>query len=92
VCTDARSGQSDGAKRRGHSGKPINPERKSRKQRAVDLGRALRSVYDDTLREIVEYRRRDPRWWLATAATLFFALWGWRELAVRAANDGGVRY
>ena len=46
-------GQSDGAKRRGHSGKPINPERKSRKQRAVDLGRALRSVYDDTLRETV---------------------------------------
>lgn len=27
------------------------------------------------------------RWWLATAATLFLALWGWRELAVRAARD-----
>jgi anti-sigma-K factor RskA len=43
---------------------------------------------DDTLREIVEYRRRnDPRWWLATAATVFFALWGWRELALRAAHE-----
>ena len=42
---------------------------------------------DDTLREIVEYRRRDPRWWLATAATVFFALWAWRELAVRAAHE-----
>ena len=27
------------------------------------------------------------RWWLATAATLFFALWGWRELAIRAARE-----
>lgn len=26
-------------------------------------------------------------WWLATAATLFLALWGWRELAVRASRD-----
>lgn len=27
---------------------------------------------------------RTSAWWLATAATLFLALWGWRELAVRA--------
>jgi anti-sigma-K factor RskA len=26
------------------------------------------------------------RWWLATAATLFLALWGWRELDVRASR------
>jgi len=32
------------------SGKPQNPPRK---KRAADLGRALRSVYDDTLRESV---------------------------------------
>ena len=32
------------------SGKPPNPPRK---KRAADLGRALRSVYDDTLRESV---------------------------------------
>lgn len=25
-------------------------------------------------------------WWLATAATLFLALWGWRELSIRAAK------
>lgn len=29
----------------------------------------------------------DNRWWLATAAVLFLALWGWRELAVRAARE-----
>jgi len=32
------------------SGKPPNPPRK---KRSADLGRALRSVYDDTLRESV---------------------------------------
>lgn len=26
-------------------------------------------------------------WWLATAATLFLALWGWRELSVRALHE-----
>jgi hypothetical protein len=32
-------------------GKPT--EKKSRKQRSTDIGRALRSVYDDTVREDV---------------------------------------
>ena len=34
------------------SGSP-NPEKKGRKQRPADVGRALRTVYDDTLRESV---------------------------------------
>jgi len=34
----------------GASGKPPNPPKK---KRTADLGRALRSVYDDTLRENV---------------------------------------
>ena len=29
---------------------------------------------------------RGARWWLATAASLFLALWGWRELEVRSAR------
>ena len=32
---------------------PGNPDKKFRKQRSSDLGRALRSIYDDTLRETV---------------------------------------
>ena len=28
-----------------------------------------------------------PRFWLAAAAILFLALWGWRELAIRAAQE-----
>ena len=45
--------ESDSAKRRGQSGKPVDPDKKARKHKASDLGRALRSVYDDTLRESV---------------------------------------
>jgi cell division protein FtsB len=37
---------------------------------------------------VVDARRRfGGAWWLATAATLFLALWGWRELAVRAERE-----
>jgi hypothetical protein len=32
---------------------PHAPDKKARKQRSTDLGRALRSIYDDTLRESV---------------------------------------
>ena len=32
-------------------------------------------------------RRIVHRWWLATAATVFLALWGWREIAVRVARE-----
>ena len=35
------------------SSKPPASNGKSRKQRSGDLGRALRSIYDDTLREAV---------------------------------------
>ena len=34
-----------------------------------------------------EQRFRVRPWWLATAATLFLALWGWRELSVRALHE-----
>ena len=33
--------------------KKASDEKKSRKQRAGDIGRALRTIYDDTLREAV---------------------------------------
>jgi cell division protein FtsB len=41
---------------------------------------------DDTLTQS-RGRFGASRWWLATAATLFFALWGWRELGIRAARE-----
>jgi hypothetical protein len=33
--------------------KPQSPDKNPRKQRSTDLGRALRTIYDDTLRESV---------------------------------------
>ena len=34
-----------------------------------------------------EHRFTVQPWWLATAATLFLALWGWREVGIRAARE-----
>lgn len=46
-------GKMDGARQNGRPAKPGNSDRKGKRQRSADLGRALRSVYDDTLRENV---------------------------------------
>ena len=46
-------GKLDGATEHGRPMKPGDRNKKGKKQRSADLGRALRSVYDDTLRETV---------------------------------------
>jgi len=46
-----QKGEASGAVSGQDSGKP--GEKKGRKHRAADIGRALRSVYDDTVREQV---------------------------------------
>ncbi|HEX6740197.1 MAG TPA: NepR family anti-sigma factor [Sphingomicrobium sp.] len=46
-------GHPEGGRQAGRSARPGDREKKGRKQRSSDLGRALRSVYDDTLRETV---------------------------------------
>jgi hypothetical protein len=48
----AKKGEA-GDTRHARSSKPADRDRKSKKQRTADLGRALRSVYDNTLRESV---------------------------------------
>lgn len=44
---------------------------------------------DEPIDNVVDARRRfgGGAWWLATAATLFLALWGWRELAMRVERE-----
>ena len=44
---------SEGSARSKRSRKPNMADKNVRKQRSSDLGRALRSIYDDTLREAV---------------------------------------
>jgi hypothetical protein len=51
-------GSSSGAEGRATQKKPAE-EKKGRKQRAGDIGRALRTIYDDTLREAVPDDFRD---------------------------------
>jgi hypothetical protein len=45
--------QSESDETHGKRAKKPSPEKSGRKQRSTDLGRALRSIYDDTLRESV---------------------------------------
>jgi hypothetical protein len=59
--TRARGDERLSAKKRSESekaeptnrGKRPSPDKSARRQRSTDLGRALRSIYDDTLREAV---------------------------------------
>lgn len=49
-----KRGESEEAAHSRRSKKPPHaPDKNARKQRSTELGRALRSVYDDTLRESV---------------------------------------
>jgi hypothetical protein len=48
-----KRGESEGAGHSGHSKKTTASGKVARKHRPSDLGRALRSVYDDTLRETI---------------------------------------
>lgn len=42
---------------------------------------------EDTGVVLTSSRWKIRPWWLATAATLFLALWGWRELGIHAAKE-----
>mgnify|MGYP001547222146 CR=1 FL=1 len=46
-------GKPDRVRRSDKPSAEANPEKKGRKQRPADVGRALRTVYDDTLRESI---------------------------------------
>jgi Anti-sigma factor NepR len=49
----SKSEKSSAAEKSGNARKDVSKDKSVRKQRASDLGRALRSIYDDTLRESV---------------------------------------
>ena len=59
------------------------PDVRARILNAVDAGAG------ESASNVVELesRRRSNAWWLATAATLFLALWGWREIGIRVARE-----
>jgi hypothetical protein len=53
VLSASKPGKSEGNSKSAHSATSSKSSREPRKQRSGDLGRALRSVYDDTLRESI---------------------------------------
>ena len=50
---------SNAASSKSETGKDVGGEKKSRKQKSGDIGRALRTIYDDTVREPVPDDFRD---------------------------------
>jgi anti-sigma-K factor RskA len=63
---------------------PVTPPAEVRKA----IMESVPSIEEENEVGETAFRRFDAtRWWLATAATIFFALWGWRELTMRAARE-----
>jgi cell division protein FtsB len=60
---------------------PVAPPAEVRQQ-------IMENIQPGEITLVESHRRFSIRpWWLATAATLFLALWGWRELGIRAARE-----
>jgi len=49
--------------------------------------RVIESTANGDVADIDSRRGGMNPWWLATAATLFLALWGWREIGIRVARE-----
>jgi anti-sigma-K factor RskA len=85
-CRRAREEYAEAATLLARQLEPVTPPGDVR-QRIV--GNAREDSDDDDADDRADNIVGSPRrfnWWLATAATLFLALWGWRELAIRAAK------
>ena len=54
--------------------------------RGLDPVEPPQDIRGDIVNEVTG-NRSELRWWLATAATFFLALWLWREVGVRAARE-----
>jgi cell division protein FtsB len=87
-CRRARDEYAEAATLMAESIDPVTPPQDLRERvtnAVVVEDDDVDAVVDD---DVIEAQRRfRPTPWLATAATLFLALWGWRELAIRAARE-----
>jgi anti-sigma-K factor RskA len=81
-CRRARDEYGDAASLLARALDPVAPPRDVR-ERVIDL------IADDGDADVVDInsRRGFNRWWLATAATVFLAMWGWREIGIRVARE-----
>ena len=79
-CRRARDEYGEAASLLARALDPVSPPSDVR-ERVID------SVADDSNVVELSSRHGSHRWWLATAATLFLALWGWREVGIRVARE-----
>jgi anti-sigma-K factor RskA len=79
-CRRARDEYAEAATLLASDLKPVAPPSNVR-ARVIDGTRDDANVVD------IESRRGMNPWWLATAATLFLALWGWREIGIRVSRE-----
>ena len=86
-CRDAADEYLEAASLMALDLKPVAPpgELRSRILSAVDHVDDTLGTASTTVRPFRKMRVRP--WWLATAATLFLALWGWREMGVRVLRE-----
>jgi len=80
-CSRARDDYAEAATLLARQLDPVIPPRDVR-ERIVGTVNQDASASDNVVEAAPRFN-----WWLATAATLFLALWGWRELSVRAAKS-----
>lgn len=86
-CRDAADDYAEAASYMALQLEPVSPppELRSRILSAVEHGE---DTIDTTATTATGFRRVRVRpWWLATAATLFLALWGWREMGIRVLRE-----
>jgi anti-sigma-K factor RskA len=77
-CGRARDEYDEVAAALARSLDPVTPPKEAR-------GAIMNAILEDD--EVADASQRDTRWWLSVAAILFFALWAWRELGVRATKE-----
>lgn len=85
TCADCRRARDEFAEAAALLARQLDPVAPPSDVRERIVG-TIQSADDDDDTLIVHPSHRFNPWWLATAATLFLALWGWRELAIRAAK------
>jgi cell division protein FtsB len=85
-CADCRRARDEFAEAATLLARQLDPVTPPQDVRERIVGTIQQSDDDhDSLIEASDRFAMNP-WWLATAATLFLALWGWRELGIRASK------
>ena len=91
-CLEAADEYAEAAAFIGMQLEPVTPpsELRSRILSAVEQTDDTLDTIDNTATTLTTRRMRVRPWWLATAATLFLALWIWREVGIRVLHEKAV--